>query len=174
MKERVLNNLRENVSVSISNNLGLKIMAVLLAVFLWWAVVNVDDPIQSKKFLVDVSVVNPEVIMQMGKSFQVEEDTKQVTITVEARRKVIEQLRFTNIVATADMREMQESTSTVPIRISIPGFEGQYVSAKSYPQNIQVNVENTQDKIFPITAVAVGVTASPIHPHCRCRPYCSR
>lgn len=156
MKEKILNNLRETISVGLSNNLGLKITAVLLAVFLWWTVVNIDDPIQTKKYLVEVSVVNPEVIMQMGKSFQVEEDTKQVTITVEARRKVIEQLKYTNIVATADMREMQESTSTVPIRISIPGFEGQYVSAKSYPQNIQVNVENTQDKVFPITAVVKG------------------
>lgn len=156
MDKKILNNLRENISVAIGNNLGLKIMAVLFAVFLWWAVVNIDDPIQTKKYVVEVSVVNPEVIMQRGKSFQVEEDTKQVTVTVEARRKVIEQIKFTNIIATADMREMQESTSTVPVRIAIPGFEGQYVSAKSYPQNIQVNVENTQDKTFPITAVIKG------------------
>lgn len=156
MNKKILNNLRENISVAISNNLGLKIIAVLFAVFLWWTVVNIDDPIQTKKYVVEVSVVNPEVIMQRGKSFQVEDSTKQVTITVEARRKVIEQIKFTNIVATADMREMQESTSTVPVRVSIPGFEGQYVSAKSYPQNIQVNVENTQDKMFPITAVVKG------------------
>ena len=156
MKERILNNLRENVSSNLSKDLGLKIMAVLFAVFLWWAVVNIDDPIQSKKYVVEVSVVNPEVIMQRGMSFQVEEDSKRVTITVEARRKVIEQLKSTNIVATADMREMQESTETVPIRISIPGFEGQYVSAQAYPQNIQVNVEDTLEKAFPITAIARG------------------
>lgn len=156
MDKKILNNLRENIGVAISNNLGLKIIAVLFAVFLWWTVVNVDDPIQTRKYLVEVSVLNPEVIMQRGKSFQVEDDTKQVTVTVEARRKVIEQIKFTNIVATADMREMQESTSTVPVRIAIPGFEGQYVSAKAYPQNIQVNVENTQDKVFPITAVVKG------------------
>ena len=29
-------------------------MAVLFAVFLWWAVVNIDDPIQTKKYLVEV------------------------------------------------------------------------------------------------------------------------
>ena len=156
MKERVLNNLRENISVSLSNNLGLKIMAVLFAVFLWWAVVNIDDPIQTRKYVVEVSVVNPEVVMQRGMSFQVEDSTKQVTITVEARRKVIENIKSTNIVATADMREMQESTSTVPVRVSIPGFDGQYVSAKAYPQNIQVNVEKTQEKAFPITAVVRG------------------
>ena len=156
MDEKILNNLRENISVAISNNLGLKILAVFFAAFLWWAVVNIDDPIQTKKYVVEVSVDNPEVIMQRGMSFQVEEDTKQVTVTVEARRKVIEQIKFTNIVATADMREMQETTSTVPVRVSIPGFENQYVSAKAYPQNIQVNVENTQDKIFPITAVVKG------------------
>ena len=40
------------------NNLGLKIMAVLFAIFLWWTVVNVDDPIGTKKFQAEVNVQN--------------------------------------------------------------------------------------------------------------------
>ena len=51
MNKKILNNLRESISVALSNNLGLKIMAVLFAVFLWWAVVNIDDPIQTKKYI---------------------------------------------------------------------------------------------------------------------------
>ncbi len=154
MKERVLNNLRENVSAGISNNPGLKIMAVLFAVLLWWTVVNVDDPIQTKKYMVEVTVTNPEVITNRGESFQVEESSKMVTVTVKARRKVIEKIKTNHIMATADMRE--EQGNFVPVRIGITGFEGSYESAAAYPQNIQVKVEDTQEKTFPITPVAKG------------------
>ena len=151
---RILSNLRENVSTSISKNLGLKIMAVFFAVLLWWTVVNIDDPIQTKKYMVEVTVINPEVITNKGESFQVDESTKTVTVTVKARRKVIEKIKTNHLVATADMREKQGSS--VPVRINITGFEGSYESATAYPQNIQVNVEATQKKTFPITAVAKG------------------
>jgi YbbR domain-containing protein len=46
--------------------------------------------------------------------------------------------------------------STVPIRVKVIGFEGSYESATAYPQNIQVSVENTMKKTFPITTVANG------------------
>lgn len=154
MPKKILINLRESVSANLSHNLGLKIMAVLIAIFLWWTVVNIDDPIQSRKYYVEVSVTNPEVVTNEGNSFQVQEGSKTIQVTVKARRKVIEQISVNNISATADMRELQGAS--VPVRVSISGFEGQYESAQPYPQNIQVDVERTQEKTFPITPVASG------------------
>ena len=75
------------------NNLGLKVLAVLFAVFLWWTVVNVDDPVDTKKFSVDVNITNPEVITNAGKSYQIVDDTKNITVTVKARRKVLDEIR---------------------------------------------------------------------------------
>ena len=82
------------------------------------------------------------------------ENTKTVSVTVKARRKVLDQIKKNHIVATADLREMQDSS--VPIRISISGFEGEYEEVSAFPRNLQVNVENTQKKTFPILAVATG------------------
>lgn len=138
----------------LKNNLGLKIIAVIFAVFLWWAVVNIDDPIDTKQFIVDAAVTNPEVITNAGKSYQILDDTKTITVTVKARRKVLDEIKSSYIVATADLREMQDSS--VPIRIKVIGFEGSYESVTAYPQNIQVSVENTQKKTFPITTVSTG------------------
>ncbi|MBQ8804722.1 MAG: hypothetical protein IJZ53_13930 [Tyzzerella sp.] len=138
----------------LKNNLGLKIMALFFAIFLWWAVVNIDDPIEQKKFYTEVGVVNPEVITNEGKSYQISDNTKTVVVTVEARRKVLEEIKSGNIVATADMRELQGTS--VPIRITINGFEGKYEKATANPQNIQVKVEETQQKTFPITPVTTG------------------
>ena len=138
----------------LKNNLGLKIIALVFAVFLWWAVVNIDDPIDTKQFVVDAAVTNPEVITNAGKSYQILDDTKTITVTVKARRKVLDEIKSSYIVATADLREMQDSS--VPIRIKVIGFEGSYESVTAYPQNIQVSVENTQKKTFPITTVSTG------------------
>lgn len=136
------------------NNLGLKVLALLFAIFLWWIVVNIDDPIHTKTYTVEVTVTNPEVITNAGKSYQIIDNTKNVTVTVKARRKVLDEIKKKDISATADLREMQDSS--VPIRISVMGFDGEYESVSANPQNIQVSVENTQKKTFPITTVASG------------------
>lgn len=138
----------------LKNNLGLKIVAIIFAVLLWWIVVNIDDPIDTKQYVVNVSVTNTEVITNAGKSFQILDDTNSVTVTIKGRRKVLDEIKTSYIVATADLREMQDSS--VPIRLKVVGYEGDYETATAYPQNMQVRVENTQKKTFPITAVSTG------------------
>lgn len=136
------------------NNLGLKVIAVLFAFFLWWTVVNIDDPVKTQKYTTEVTVLNPEVITNNGKSYQIVDNTKNIVVTVKARRKVLEQIKASNIVATADLKERQDTS--VPIRISIQGFEGSYIEASANPRNIQVQVEDTQKKTFPISVVTTG------------------
>ncbi len=138
----------------LKNNIGLKILAVFFAVFLWWTVLNVDDPISTKKFNVGVTITNAEVITNAGKSYQIIDDTQSVVVSVKARRKVLAAIEKKDIVAIADLREMQDTS--VPIRVSIEGFEGDYEEATATPQNIQLKVENTMKKTFPITPVATG------------------
>lgn len=138
----------------LKNNIGLKILSVLFATFLWWAVVNIDDPIDIKRVNVNVTITNADVITNAGKSYQILDDTQSVTITIKARRKVLSQISHKDIIATADLREMQDTS--VPIRVKIKGFEGDYEEIGANPRNIQVKVENTVKKTFPITAVAVG------------------
>lgn len=138
----------------LKNNIGLKIMAVLFAIFLWWTVVNVDDPIDIKKYSINVTVTNSEVITNGGESYKILDDTENVMVTVKARRKVLDEIKASHIIATADLREMQGTS--VPIRIQILGFEGQYEEASSNPRNIQVQTEKIQKKTFPITALYHG------------------
>ena len=138
----------------LKNNLGLKLIAIIFALLLCCIVVNIDDPIDTKQYVVNVSLTNSEVITNAGKSFQILDDTNSITVTVKARRKVLDEIKSSYILATADLREMQDSS--VPIRLKIVGYEGAYEAVSAYPQNIQVRVENTQKKTFPITAVSTG------------------
>lgn len=136
------------------NNLGLKVMAVLFAVFLWWTVVNVDDPIDMGKFQVDVLVTNTEVVTNEGKSYRIADGTKAVTVSVRARRKILSDIKASDIIATADFRELQGTS--VPVRIKINGFEGKYVEATANPRNLQIQTEITETKTFPITVATIG------------------
>lgn len=136
------------------NNLGLKIMAVLFAAFLWWTVVNIDDPINTGRYQVDVQPTNTEVVTNEGKSYQIIDGTKTVTVSVKARRKVLSEIKASDITATADFRELQGTS--VPIRIKINGFEGKYSEATANPRNLQIQTEVTETKTFPINVATIG------------------
>lgn len=136
------------------NNLGLKVMAVLFAVFLWWTVVNVDDPVKTQNYQVEVIVKNTQIITDNGKSYQIDDDLKNVKVTVKARRKVLDEIKASDITATADLLEMESVSGIVPIRVEIKGFD--YVEAAASPRNIQITTEDTQKKTFPIQVATTG------------------
>ncbi|MGO5051998.1 CdaR family protein [Lachnospiraceae bacterium LCP25S3_G4] len=140
----------------LTNNLGLKAMAVLFAILLWLVVVNIDDPVDSQTFRnIEVTIQHPEVITNKGKTYQVVDNTQSVTVVVEAKRSILAKIKGSDIVAIADMKEM-ELASQVPITISITGYEGKYEKAYSNPRNLQVLIEDETSNKFPITAATTG------------------
>ena len=139
------------------NNLGLKIFSVLFAVFLWWTVMNIDDPIDTKTFRTEVQIIHPEVITDNGYSYRIDDEMKTIEVKIKARSKVLSKIRSANIVATADLREMQDTT--VPIRVSVTGFENMYEEVTAIPRNIQIETEKTETKSFPITPSYTGTVS---------------
>lgn len=139
------------------NNLSLKIVSVLFSIILWWAVMNIDDPVDTKTFRTEVQVLHAEVITDNGYSYRIEDEMKTIEVKVRARSKILAQIRSSHIVATADLREMQGTT--VPIRVSINGFENMYEDASAIPRNIQIQTEKTETKSFPITPAYVGTVS---------------
>lgn len=139
------------------NNLGLKIVSVLFAIILWWSVMNVDDPVDTKTFRTEVQVLHAEVITDNGYSYRIDDEMTTIEVKVKARSKVLSQIRASNIVATADLRELQDTT--VPIRVSITGFENMYEEVSAIPRNIQIETEKTETKSFPITPSYTGTVS---------------
>lgn len=139
-----------------TNNLGLKVMALVFAAFLWLIVVNIDDPVKTSTFRnITVTVKNPEIVTNEGRTFKILDDTQTVTVVVKAKRSVLTKLTPSNIVATADMREMQID-SLIPIRATIPGYEGRYDTAEAMPVNLRVKTEEQTKNVFPLTVSASG------------------
>lgn len=141
-----------------TRNLGLKLMALFFAALLWLVVVNIDDPVDTQIYRnIAVGIRNTEVVTNRGKTYQVvgDEQSVGVTVTVSARRSILAKISSDNIVATADMREM-EFSALVPISVTVQGYEGRYQSASATPHNLEVKIEDTKGDTFPLAVTATG------------------
>ena len=88
------------------NNLGFKILAVVLAFILWLVVYNIDDPKKSKTFTTNVTVENASAVTDMNKCYEVLDGTNTVTFTVTGKRSELEKLDDTDFSAVADMNRL--------------------------------------------------------------------
>ena len=64
----------------VTNNLRLKIIAVLFAASLWMISININDPYQSKDYSVVVQLQNMNVMTSAGKYVEVLNDSDEITV----------------------------------------------------------------------------------------------
>lgn len=136
------------------NNVGLKVLAFLLALMLWFIVVNIDDPVTTETYYsIPVSVINEEVLAEANQTYQIQDGTQSVAVTVKAKRSVLNKIENEDIQAYADMKELTLQTQ-VPINVVIKGYD--YESAEVTPRNLQVKLEDEETKKFPIVPTTTG------------------
>lgn len=143
---------------ALTKNLGLKVLALGFSILLWIIVVNIETPVMEKTYTgIQVTVTHPEIVTNPGNTYQVADESKTVTVTVRAKRSVLEEIEAEDIRATADMRKLDTSTrSLIPVDITIPKYAGDYEEAYSNPPNIQVTIETGTTETFPIIPTASG------------------
>lgn len=139
---------------ALTKNLGLKVLALLFSALLWLLVMNTENPIMKKTFTgISVDIIHGEVITNKAKTYQVSEDTKAVTVEIEAKRKTLNSIKSEDIKAVADMRNLTNN-SLVEINVSVPKYV--IVDAKATPANIQVSIDSNKSRTMAITAVTSG------------------
>lgn len=140
----------------LTNNLSLKILAFLIAGFMWFMVVNIDDPVSDKTYVgIAVKVLNEEVVQDSNRTYQIVDGTGEVNVTVTAKRSLLNKIKAEDIQATADMKELLLGTQ-IPIQVTVKGYEGRYESAVSSPRNLQVKIDDETKNNFPITPTVTG------------------
>lgn len=146
---------------AVTNNLGFKILAVVLAFILWLAVYNIDDPKQTKTYTASVTIENASVVAEQNKCYEILEGTNSVTFAVTGNRSVLRNLENTDFRAVADLGRMILSedgrTANVPIEISSVRSN----SSLNYPNKkyLKIALEDLMSKRFVITADTSGDVA---------------
>ncbi len=141
----------------LTRNLGLKIAALIFSVILWFVAINVNDPVESASFSgIPVEFINEEVVTNTGKTYDVVSESQLVRVTVSGTRSTISKVKNTNIVATADLSQMEGNTYLVPITAEVKGVDGGSVTTEVNPKNMQVKIEDVMRNSYPISVNATG------------------
>ncbi len=142
-----------------TNNLGLKFLALIGSFLLWLIVVNVNDPVDYQTFTgVQVEIINADAITDEGKVYQILDNTNVITVTVTAKRSVLDTLSRENIRAVADLSEVT-ITDTVSIKLSTNKYNTSIESIDSNTEYLRLNIEDVRRKQLVIDTVTIGEPA---------------
>ncbi len=144
----------------LTNNLGLKLLSLLVAVVLWLVVVNIDDPVTTRTFNgIHVDIENADTITSEGKVYSILDGSDTVNVTVKAKRSVLDSLVASDIKAYADIREMDVDLGLVPIDVYSQRNANKIEEITSRTKNLKISMESLQTKQFAIVNIISGVPA---------------
>lgn len=139
----------------LTNNLGLKILAVLASTILWFIGININDPVSQQSYAVNVQIENLEKIENSGKYVEIKPGTDVAKVTVIATRSQLKEITEKSIVATADADDYNEEDGTIPITVKLNKTYDDLKIDENYSK-VQLLVENVRRRQLPISVVVQG------------------
>lgn len=133
----------------LTNNLGLKIVALLCAIVLWLIGININDPVSQNGYNITVQLQNMNSLTSAGKYVEVAEGSDRIRVTVRGTRSALTSFSNTDIIATADLTKITED-NRVPIELNTTKTNDNIESVKADSQYVLVNVENISKHQIPI------------------------
>ena len=137
-----------------TENIGLKLGSVVIAIILWILVVYTYDPAATTNFKIGVDIINGESIASSGKVYEViEGDT--ITIRVKANASLIKNLKATDFKATADVSKLSP-TYHANIDVVCTKSDNVEITIIGNAKMLAVKLEALVTKQFPVTIEKSG------------------
>ena len=102
----------------LTRNLTLKAISVVLAFVIWIAVVNVSNPEKKGTKTVSVQVMNEDVILNAGMTYEIE-DNLSVSVSYTVRTRDEYKVTASDFKAYIDMEDLYDVTSSVPVHVEV-------------------------------------------------------
>ena len=142
----------------LTHNLGLKILAVFVAFGLWLIVINYADPVGNISYSgIKVELLNTESLTDVGKVYEVLNDSDTVNVTIYGKRSFLENISQENIHAVADLENIT-IMNTVAIQVYSNKNNSEIDSIKQSRASVELAVEDLKE--MPLT-VLVSTTGDP-------------
>lgn len=140
----------------LTNNIGLKILALLASVILWLIVVNINDPEVTKTYEgIEVEILNTDAVTNDGKTFEILENSNYINVTITAKKSVMSALGKENIHATADMSQLT-FMNTVGINVTTDRSSNDIENIKLSSVNLKLSIEDIARKQLVISMKTSG------------------
>lgn len=142
----------------ITNNFGLKILAVIVSCGLWVVVDNINDPLETDTYYnVPVEIINADQVTNEGKVYEVLDGTDTVNVTVRGKKTVLSYISKEDIKAVADMSELT-FMNTVGIKVSSARSNSE-LDFKTNIDSVKLSIENIKRDQKPINVSTSGEPA---------------
>lgn len=149
----------QRVRKKLLNNLGLKLVSVVIAVVLWFGVVIINNPKDSRVFSnIPVTLVNTELLDKEGKVYEVLDNTDVVRVTVEVPKDSVNLLRSSDIVAEADV-SMLTAVNTVAITCKVLNEDVNVIDISCNHDVVRLNVEDKATRWISVNYGTSGEVA---------------
>ena len=143
----------------LTNNLGLKLISIAVAFILWLVVVSIDDPVITRNYSgIEVEILNADAVTSQGKVYEVLDGSNIISVSLSAKRSVLEKMSRDYIKATADLKEMTILNS-VSIDVRTTRYSDMITSITPLTKNLKVEVEDLEKKQLSINVETVGTPA---------------
>ncbi|MEE8835993.1 MAG: CdaR family protein [Eubacteriales bacterium] len=136
----------------LKSNWGYKILSFAIAIVIWYAVVDVNDPVETDTFTVKVTVTNESYIANGKQVYSIDDTYKQVTAYVKGNRSVLSRLSADDITVTADLTQivdLNREPVEVPLSVSCPNISAGNITLSR--QTIPINIENVASKKLAVS-----------------------
>lgn len=151
------NKLKKAIGI-ITDNFGLKLLAVIISCGLWFVVNNITDPRIEKPFNnIPVEIINADMVTSEGKVYEVLDDTNVVNVTVVGKRSVLNYISKDDIKAVADMSKLT-FMNTVGIEVSSSRNNSE-LEFRTNIDNVKLAIEDMKRVQMIINTATVGQPA---------------
>jgi YbbR domain-containing protein len=145
---------------TLTNNFGFKLLALLFAVILWLVVYNVDDPVITRNYTTNVTLLNEDSIQD--KYFEILDNTNNVTFSVTAKRSYLDKLDDSDFSASADFNDLlvsdNASKGSIKIEIVASRYSGS-IKINGSNKFLVVSLEDAKSKQFVVSPTTEGTVA---------------
>ena len=148
----------------LSNNLGLKVLSVFLAFFVWLAVMNIANPKVMRSQEVPLEILNGDILESSGKTYEVIGDRDTVTVYYKVTTSDSANIKASDFRAYIDLADVYEPTGAVPVKLEVKNNSNKLESVVSKPSVIRIETEDLQRKPFNLETKTEGVTEDGYNP----------
>ena len=136
---------------------GLKLLSIAIATILWFMVINIDQPVDTRTYSRPLIIQNMEVLTSKGLTAGNLEELKntKINVKVKAQRTALDRLNQNPewITASVDFAELAYAVKgdvvALPVSVSVQGGNTYGISSKS-PAVVEVSVETMASKELPV------------------------
>lgn len=143
---------------SLRTNPGLKILSVVIAIIIWYVVVDVNDPVETNTYQVRVTPANESYIENGKQIYRIEDEYKTVQVYVKGNRSKLRKVTADNISVVADLTQivdLNRDPVMVPLTATVPGISAANVTLAR--TTIPITIENIASVELPVS-VDVGTS----------------